>query len=59
MTTCFDEDRNPDMRGLEEMFLPRDDPDVDSLYSTEEMRIQQERELIYAKHEVWKALKHW
>lgn len=40
MTSCFKEDRNPDLRGVEEMYLPLDDPEVDALYSAEEMRVQ-------------------
>lgn len=36
VTNCFKEDRTPDMRGVEEMFLPFDDPEVDSLYSQAE-----------------------
>lgn len=40
VTGCFKEDRIPDMRGVEEMYLPLDDPEVDALYSEEEMRVQ-------------------
>jgi len=43
VTGCFKEDRKPDMRGVEEMYLPLDDPEVDGLYSAEEMKIQKER----------------
>jgi len=31
VTACFDTDRTPDMRGVEEMFLPLDDPEIDGL----------------------------
>ena len=31
VTGCFDTDRTPDMRGVEEMFLPLDDPEIDGL----------------------------
>lgn len=33
MTNCFAEDGNPDMRGVEEMFIPLDDPEVDGQFS--------------------------
>lgn len=37
MTNCFAEDRVPDLRGAEYAFIPRDDPEVDSLYSSGEL----------------------
>ena len=37
MTNCFQEDRNPDLRGAEYAFIPKDDPEVDSLYSSGEL----------------------
>lgn len=43
VTGCFKEDRKPDMRGVEEMYLPQDDVEVDSLYSEEEMKVQKEK----------------
>jgi predicted heme/steroid binding protein len=59
VTGCFDTDINPDLRGVEEMFLPRDDPEVDGLYSKSELKILREKEKREAKKEVDKALKHW
>jgi len=32
VTGCFDTDRTPDMRGVEEMYLPLDDPEIDGLF---------------------------
>jgi predicted heme/steroid binding protein len=59
VTGCFDTDGNPDMRGVEEMFLPIDDPEIDGLYSSAQMKILKEQERRRAKAEVYKALKHW
>jgi hypothetical protein len=47
------------MRGVEEMFLPYDDPEVDSLYTKAELKIARERERREAKREVYEKLKHW
>jgi hypothetical protein len=59
VTGCFDTDGIPDMRGLEEMFLPIDDNEIDGLYSNGQMKILREQERRKAKVEVYKALKHW
>jgi hypothetical protein len=32
VTGCFDTDRTPDMRGVEEMYLPLDDLEIDGLF---------------------------
>ena len=56
MTGCFDTDGIPDMRGLEEMFLPIDDNEIDGLYSSGQMKILREQERRKAKVEVYKAL---
>lgn len=59
MTNCFDVDITPDMRGVEEMFIPLDDPEVDSLYTSGELKNLKAQERKLAKIEVHKALKHW
>jgi hypothetical protein len=59
VTGCFDTDRTPDMRGVEEMFLPLDDPEIDGLYSSGEMKKLKEKERREAKEKVYEALKHW
>ncbi|KAN0106782.1 cytochrome b5 [Hyaloscypha variabilis] len=59
VTGCFDTDRTPDMRGVEEMFLPKDDPEIDGLYSSAQMKILREQEKRKAKIETYNALKHW
>ncbi|KAJ6789077.1 hypothetical protein PWT90_00379 [Aphanocladium album] len=56
---CFKEDLTADMRGLEEMYLPIDDPEVDSMWTTAEMEEMKKKELEEAKERVHKGLKHW
>ncbi|SPQ27153.1 9a55274f-3069-42f2-b558-0f72fba27dda [Thermothielavioides terrestris] len=60
ITGCFAEDRTPDLRGVEEMFLPLDDPAVDARYWTpaelERLRAQERREAERRAHD---ALAHW
>lgn len=41
------------------MYIPLDDPEVDVLYSAEEMKVQKAKELESAKKQVHAALKHW
>lgn len=59
VTGCFAEDRTPDMRGVELMYLPRDDPEVDAHWTAEEMAAIKAQELVEAREKVEKGLKHW
>lgn len=59
VTTCIEEDNNPDLRGVEEMFLPLDDPETDAHWSTAEMAKLQADELEAAHERAHLALKHW
>ncbi|TVY25735.1 Cytochrome P450 regulator, partial [Lachnellula hyalina] len=59
VTNCFTEDRNPDLRGAEWAFIPRDDAEVDGLYKSGELKNIKALEKRNAKLEVHKALKHW
>ncbi|KFX93175.1 hypothetical protein V495_03007 [Pseudogymnoascus sp. VKM F-4514 (FW-929)] len=59
VTTCFNSDISPDLRGIEKMFLPKSTPQVDAQYTAEEMAALQEEELKIAKEKAYKALKHW
>jgi len=47
------------MRGVEQMYIPMDDPEVDNLYTKGQLKALREQELRKAKEEVYKALKHW
>ncbi|KAL7941665.1 cytochrome b5 [Trichoderma barbatum] len=59
ITGCFAEDRTPDMRGVEDMFLPLDDPETDAQWTTAEMEQLKAGELAAAKRKANDALKHW
>jgi len=59
VTSCFAEDRTPDLRGVELMFIPQDDPEVDSLYTKGQLKALKEQERRKAREQVHAALKHW
>ncbi|KAK2597978.1 hypothetical protein QQS21_005894 [Conoideocrella luteorostrata] len=59
VTGCFAEDRTADLRGVEEMFLPIEDPEVDKYWTTAEMEKLRAEELANAKERAHAALKHW
>lgn len=59
VTACFAEDQTADLRGVEEMFLPIDDPEVDKHWTTAEMEALRAQELASAKERAHAALKHW
>jgi hypothetical protein len=59
VTGCFDEDRTPDMRGVEEMFLPLDDSTVDKYWTAAQMEELRESELEEAQERAYLALKYW
>lgn len=59
VTSCFDTDITPDMRGIEDMYIPVDDPEVDGLYSSGELKNLKHQERRKAKEQVHAALKHW
>ncbi|RYP80807.1 hypothetical protein DL769_002277 [Monosporascus sp. CRB-8-3] len=59
VTGCFAEDRTADMRGVEEMFLPLDDPEVDAHWTPEELAALRQREREEAFRKVHEGLEHW
>ncbi|KAF4980593.1 hypothetical protein FZEAL_3406 [Fusarium zealandicum] len=59
VTGCFQEDRTADLRGVETMFLPIDDPETDAHWSAEELAELKVKELERAKEQAHKALAHW
>ncbi|KAK0740418.1 hypothetical protein B0T18DRAFT_331915 [Schizothecium vesticola] len=59
VTGCFAEDRTPDMRGVEDMFLPLDDPSIDRLYKPAELTALKEQERAEAAKKVHEGLDHW
>ena len=63
MTNCFEEDRTPDLRGVEDMFLPVDDEETDAEILKKVgkggMKKLKERERREAAKSVRDALGHW
>lgn len=70
LTGCFQEDRTPDLRGVEEMYIPIDppqptqDPGQGKVWrkkelSKAEVKIRHARELRKARKEVKDGLEHW
>ncbi len=59
VTGCFAADRTGDMRGVEQMYLPFDNPEIDKHWTAEELARKKEEELAEAHRRVHEALKHW
>lgn len=59
VTGCFKDDRTPDMRGVEAMYLPLDDPEVDSHFTSAELKNLRAQEKRQAEKKTHEALKHW
>lgn len=59
VTGCFLEDRTQDMRGVELMYLPLDDPEVDKHWTKTELKVLREQEKRQAQKKVYDGLKHW
>ncbi|RCI14440.1 hypothetical protein L249_6148 [Ophiocordyceps polyrhachis-furcata BCC 54312] len=60
ITSCLDQpDDVPDLRGGEDAFLPLDDAEIDSHWTTAEMAAMRAEELAEAKIRAHAALKNW
>lgn len=59
VTGCFADDLTQDMRGVEEMYLPLDDPETDAHWTTAEIEKLRAEERANAEDRAYKALKHW
>jgi hypothetical protein len=59
VTGCFAEDITPDLRGVELMYLPEDDPAIDGQYSSGALKKLKEQERRYAKAQVEDGVRHW
>ncbi|EAU34223.1 conserved hypothetical protein [Aspergillus terreus NIH2624] len=59
VTGCFQEDLTPDLRGVEEMFIPIDDPDELKTLSSGEMKIRREQDRRLAAARVRQQVQHW
>lgn len=58
ITGCFQEDLTADMRGVEEMYIPKDDPNEKPL-TKGELKIRKERDIRVAKKQVFDGLDGW
>ncbi|KAI1343920.1 cytochrome b5 [Xylariaceae sp. FL0016] len=59
VTGCFAQDRTPDLRGVEAMFLPLDDPRVDAHWSAADLEALRAREMREALDKVHEGVLHW
>lgn len=59
VTGCFEQDRTADLRGVEDMFMPRDDDEVDRHWPAAELARMRESERDAALVKVDQALRHW
>lgn len=58
ITGCFAEDLTPDLRGVEDMYIPIDSP-KDASLSKRELKIRREQELREARKRVREGIEHW
>ncbi|KAH6983091.1 hypothetical protein BKA56DRAFT_582995 [Ilyonectria sp. MPI-CAGE-AT-0026] len=59
VTGCFADDRNADLRGIELMYMPLDDPEIDAHWTEKELAAMRVQELEAAKLKAYNALLHW
>jgi hypothetical protein len=59
ITGCFQEDLTPDLRGVEEMYIPIDTEEEDKALTKGELKIRRERDLRIAKKRVKDGIEHW
>jgi len=59
VTSCFQEDISPDIRGIELMFIPTSTPEIDAQFSSGELKARKEQERRQAKEKVQKQIKYW
>ena len=59
LTGCFQEDQTPDLRGVEDMYIPIDDPADDAKLSKGQLKIRRERDMRQAKKKVKETIDHW
>ncbi|PGG95802.1 hypothetical protein AJ79_09862 [Helicocarpus griseus UAMH5409] len=62
VTGCFQEDRTPDLRGAELMFIPIEDDDESAMergMSSQQKKVRREREMREAREKVKAQVRHW
>jgi len=58
LTGCFKDDLTPDLRGVEQMYIPTDDPNEKPL-TKGQLKIRREREMRVAKKAVFDGIDGW
>ncbi|RAL16924.1 putative heme/steroid binding domain protein [Aspergillus homomorphus CBS 101889] len=59
VTGCFQEDLTHDLTGVEEMFMPVDDPAELAALSSGERKKRREQDVRYARSRIERAVSHW
>ncbi|PYH49387.1 putative heme/steroid binding domain protein [Aspergillus saccharolyticus JOP 1030-1] len=59
VTGCFQDDLTSDMTGVEEMFMPIDEPEEVEALSSGERKKRHEQDLRYARSRIERAVAHW
>jgi predicted heme/steroid binding protein len=59
ITGCFAEDLTADLRGVEIMYIPKDDPKIDSQIPKRDLKIRREQEKRAAKKQVQDTIEGW
>ncbi|CAK7206837.1 hypothetical protein SEUCBS139899_009643 [Sporothrix eucalyptigena] len=59
VTGCFADDRTGDLRGVEDMFLPIDNPEIDSHWTLPELAKKKAEEKKEALKRVQDSVQHW
>ena len=59
ITGCFQEDLTSDLRGVEAMYIPKDDPEADAKLTKTELKLRKEREKRAARKQVKDTIEGW
>jgi predicted heme/steroid binding protein len=59
LTGCFDQDLTPDLRGVEEMYIPVDDQDQAAGMTKAHLKVRKERDMRLAKKKIRDGIDGW
>jgi predicted heme/steroid binding protein len=59
VTSCFDVDISPDIRGVYQMYMPKTTAEIDAQYTPTELKVLREKETRAAHKSVKGAIAHW
>jgi hypothetical protein len=59
ITGCFDTDLTPDLRGVEEMYIPWDDLDQAASLTKAQLKVRRERDLRLARNHIREGIEGW